>query len=175
MGRSRSSSSRREREEKKSCCTWPLILIFVLSLAIAAFLVWWFEPWKKSGQDAANDIDSSDPWDSWIPETLEPALKGTPAPTETPPFQFMQCDPDNTNTGQADCCNGLEGICDLRANEIMYATLHNGMATVENGFVIGANHISPLEEALEEGYRGLNLDICNCGGEIIFCHGELDP
>jgi len=53
----------------------------------------------------------------------------------------------------------------------MYATLHNAMATFEDGFLFGPNHQSSLEGALEAGYRGLNLDICNCGGEIVFCHG----
>eukprot|EP00536_Pseudo-nitzschia_multiseries_P003643 jgi/Psemu1/302077/fgenesh1_kg.57_\ len=45
------------------------------------------------------------------------------------------------------------------------------MATFENGFLFGPNHRYKLEGALEAGYRGLNLDICNCGGEIYFCHG----
>ena len=161
------SSSR--REANKSCCTWPRIFSLVLSLALAAFLVWYFEPWKKveinngtgnSGNSGYNDM----------PDTIKPTLVATSPPTPTPQYQFMQCDPDITD--QADCCNGLEGICDLRADEVMYATLHNGMATFEDGFLFGPNHQSPLEGALEAGYRGLNLDICNCGGEIIFCHGE---
>lgn len=100
---------------------------------------------------------------------VTPIVIDTPPPTATPRYEFMQCDPNRP--GQADCCNGLEGICDQRANEIMYATLHNGMAAFETGFLIGPNHQMPLEEALEAGYRGLNLDICNCGGEITFCHG----
>lgn len=141
----------------------------MLALAIAASLLWWFEPWKSvqgvngilNGEDEGGSGSGSD--------EKTPIVIETPAPTTTPRYEFMQCDPDIT--GQTDCCNGLEGICDLRANEIMYATLHNGMAAFETGFVIGPNHQLPLEEALEAGYRGLNLDICNCGGEIIFCHG----
>ena len=85
-------------------------------------------------------------------------------------YEFIQCD-DTSGTG--DCCNGLEGICDLRANEVLYATLHNGMATFEDGFLFGPNHKYQLESALKAGYRGLNLDLCNCGGETIFCHGTL--
>jgi len=129
-----------------------------------SFLVWWFEPWK-SGQTFSGIGNSGR--GSTI--TLRPTASPTFAPTMMPRYQFMQCDADNT--GQADCCNGLVGICDLRADEIMYATLHNGMATVEDGFFIGANHYYPLETALKAGFRGINLDICNCGGELVFCHG----
>lgn len=150
--------SRRSREEKKSFCTWPRIFCLVVAIAVASFLIWWFEPWK-AGQDASRSDDSR-------PDTIKPIGIATPAPSATPGYTFMQCDSD-----KSDCCNGLEGICDLRANEVMYATLHNAMATFEDGFLFGPNHQSSLEGALEAGYRGLNLDICNCGGEIVFCHG----
>ena len=150
-------SRRSRRQEKKSCCTWPKIFLSVAILAIGAFLVWWFEPWEGLPEPIASTLEDL------RPDTFKPVGMTTSAPTETP---FMQCDETSEN-----CCNGLDGLCDLRANEIMYATLHNGMSTVDDGFFVGANHESPLEEALEAGYRGLNLDICNCGGELNFCHG----
>lgn len=53
----------------------------------------------------------------------------------------------------------------------MFATVHNAMADRGNGFVLLPNQNRPLEEALEEGYRALNLDVCNCGGNHVFCHG----
>lgn len=156
-------SRRSKREEKKSCCTWPRIFLLVVVLAISAFLVWWFEPWKKFPETANNLGQSvSDGIDDIRPETRKPK---TTAPTEAP-FQFIQCNPDS-----GDCCNGLEGLCDLRADEILYATIHNGMSTVDDGFFVGGNHVKSLEDALEAGYRGLNLDICNCNGELVFCHG----
>jgi hypothetical protein len=86
----------------------------------------------------------------------------TGSPTASPGYEFIQC-----RDGQ-DCCNGLETICDLRANEVLYAMPHNAMATFEDGFLFGPNHRFKLEGAVEAGYRGLNLDLCNCGGEIIF-------
>jgi len=158
----------RRREEKKGCCTWPWIFGTVLALALASFLIWWFEPWKGFvGQDANGSENSSDQGDIKSTGTAKPIIVPTSAPTSaTPQYQFIQCD------GQKECCNGLEGICDLRVDEVLFATLHNAMATFEDGFLFGPNHQSPLEDALEVGYRGLNLDICNCGGEIIFCHGE---
>ncbi len=130
------------------------------------FLIWWFEPWKDFiGSASKNDQNSG----VSRPATLKPQVVPTLSPTAAPKFQFNQCDPQS---GTDDCCNGLEGLCDLRADQILYGTLHNAMSTVDDGFFIGANHVASLEEALEAGYRGLNLDICNCGGELVFCHGK---
>lgn len=165
-------SSRRE-ESNRSCCTWPRILLLVILLAVAGVCVWKFVPWE----DSINNVLGAVP----IPENnnngggtdsniAKPNTVETASPTSSPMYEFIQCD-DTSGTG--DCCNGLEGICDLRANEVLYATLHNGMATFEDGFLFGPNHKYQLESALKAGYRGLNLDLCNCGGETIFCHGTL--
>jgi len=163
----RSTSSRRE-EKSSSFCTWPRIFGLVLVLAFSSFLIYYFEPWKRIGQDSTNnEIVIGGKNGNDLAATSKPVV--VEEPTAAPAYQFMQCDPNNT--GRSDCCNGLEGACDLRADEIMYATLHNGMATFEDGYLFRPNHQSPLEEALEAGYRGLNLDVCNCGGEIKFCHG----
>ena len=89
----------------------------------------------------------------------------TVSPTPPPPVDFMRC-PEN-----GECCNGLESNCDLRPNEIMWATVHNAM----HDDLLGNNR-APLEEALEAGYRGLQLDVCLCDNpetsqaEIVFCH-----
>ena len=92
----------------------------------------------------------------------------SPAPSanEVEVYEFMQCE-----STDEDCCNGLDNICDLGVDDIMYATLHNAMASFEDGFLFGPNHRYKLESALEAGYRGINLDVCNCGGDIVFCHG----
>lgn len=42
------------------------------------------------------------------------------------------------------CCNGLENNCRLRVNEMMWATVHNAMSSVEDGFV-AANNRRQLE------------------------------
>lgn len=84
-----------------------------------------------------------------------------------PKYEFMQC----PETGE--CCNGLQSNCDLRVNEIMFATLHNA----NHDSLLVPNHDAPLEGALEAGYRGLFLDVCKCPNrltnsiEITFCHG----
>lgn len=173
------------REEKRSCCTWPRILALVVLLIAGAICVWYFVPWDYTINKVLDDVEipfgnSDESTDDGvpplkdndaIPNTRKPQPVVTPSPTlsptKPPDYEFMRC-----NSGNAgECCNGQEGICDLRLNEALFATLHNGMATFEDGFLFGPNHKYKLEGALDRGYRGLNLDICNCGGEIMFCHG----
>lgn len=99
-------------------------------------------------------------------------------PQEATPYDFWQCPAADTG----DCCNGLESICDLRVNQVLFATVHN--ANHDNGTAF-SNNLAPLEGALEAGYRGLMLDVCKCvdsfgQDEIIFCHstcafGTRDP
>jgi len=68
-------------------------------------------------------------------------------------------------------CNGNYLNCHRRANEIMYATVHNAMSSQEDGF-LAYNNLYPLEDALEAGFRGLSLDSCDCARVgIQFCHG----
>ena len=53
-------------------------------------------------------------------------------------------------------------------NLLMFKTLLNQIK--EGGFFIGYNHKLGLEKALVAGYRGINLDVCNCNGVLQFCH-----
>jgi len=76
-------------------------------------------------------------------------------------------------------CNGLENLCDVPVDEAMWATLHNAYSTDED-FFAAANHYSQLQTAVENGWRGINLDIGKCGGELVFVHtkcffGNSDP
>ena len=77
-------------------------------------------------------------------------------------FRFDQC-PNNGS-----CCNGLSTNCDLKVDEILFATVHNANHHVPPF----SNHGQSLEDALEAGYRGLQLDFCKCDGELRFCHGS---
>lgn len=92
----------------------------------------------------------------------------TDAPTPAPDsFQFQQCADPTSN-----CCNGLDnGLCDLRVDQVMYATSHNANAAAETGFLVSPNHQFRLEDSLPAGYRGINIDVCNCGGSLTLCHG----
>jgi hypothetical protein len=67
-------------------------------------------------------------------------------------------------------CNGLTLNCHRRANEIMYATVHNAMSSRENSF-LAYNNLYPLEQALAAGFRGLTIDSCDCARiGIQLCH-----
>ena len=88
----------------------------------------------------------------------------------------MQC-PDASSNGSELCCNGSPLNCQLKVNEMMFAMVHNAMSSEEGNFMAGYNHYYGLEKALVAGYRGINLDVCNCGGVLQFCHnvcGEFE-
>eukprot|EP00592_Proboscia_alata_P010521 CAMPEP_0194364172 /NCGR_PEP_ID=MMETSP0174-20130528/12086_1 /TAXON_ID=216777 /ORGANISM="Proboscia alata, Strain PI-D3" /LENGTH=349 /DNA_ID=CAMNT_0039138065 /DNA_START=92 /DNA_END=1141 /DNA_ORIENTATION=- len=85
--------------------------------------------------------------------------------------------PEDTNVTVIDYewegCNGLESNCELKVNEILFATMHNAMSTAEDSFVY-PNHQFKMEKALAAGYRGFLLDVCDCGDAVNmnlqFCH-----
>lgn len=135
---------------------------------VTGILIWQFAPIDKALDSVLPNFNNT--FDSTDKVTLAPGSP-TAAPTEIPPpaFVFMQCEDETQN-----CCNGLDTICDLRLNEIFYASTHNAMATFEDGFALGANHRYKLEDSLEKGYRGINMDVCNCNGEYQLCHGVCD-
>eukprot|EP00592_Proboscia_alata_P005017 CAMPEP_0194372840 /NCGR_PEP_ID=MMETSP0174-20130528/21235_1 /TAXON_ID=216777 /ORGANISM="Proboscia alata, Strain PI-D3" /LENGTH=266 /DNA_ID=CAMNT_0039151577 /DNA_START=746 /DNA_END=1546 /DNA_ORIENTATION=+ len=49
--------------------------------------------------------------------------------------------------------------------------MHNAMSTSDDNFML-PNHVLGMEKALDAGYRGFMLDVCDCGSSgIRFCHG----
>jgi len=153
---------------KRRCC-WPLLIVVVILAAVGGILLWQFLPENTKSElsqgfpgDTESNKEDPDGESGGDPEPVE-----TLAPTPSP-YEFNQC----TGTDPDDCCNGVDGICDLGVDAIMYAQAHNAMATEEDGFLVGPNHEFPLEDALEAGYRGLNLDVCNCTGILTLCHGQ---
>ena len=40
-------------------------------------------------------------------------------------------------------CNGLESLCDVRVNELLFATLHNAVSTQQDGVTLLADHYYP--------------------------------
>ena len=123
----------------------------VVTLAVIGILIWQFVPEDKV-DDAIDSVGlgKNDDDEKDEPTTTPPTL----SPSSPPAFVFDQC---------GDCCNGLSSNCELRLDEVMFAGVHNAMATRENGFTLGGNHDFELESALEAGYRALNMDVCNCG------------
>lgn len=78
------------------------------------------------------------------------SVRPTTIPTEAPTITGFQA------------CNGDESLCDVPANQVLYATLHNAISSLEDGVTIVPNHALQLEKALQSGWRGLNFDIGKC-------------
>eukprot|EP00978_Attheya_sp_CCMP212_P047267 scaffold421287_cov61-Attheya_sp.AAC.3 len=129
-------------DEGKGCIgTWrPMfvpVLACILLIVAAGLMLIFLEPWEKDDNKGSNEN----------PPSLE--------------FFFNQC-PENSTS----CCNGLETNCQLKVNEIMIATARYAVSSPPtNETLLPPTNRLPLEDALEMGYRGLMLEICNCGEE----------
>jgi hypothetical protein len=71
-------------------------------------------------------------------------------------------------------------LCSAKVTDSLFATLHNGHASADRGFVAFPNHDKSLEAAVEAGYRGINVDIGRCNGKLALTHtycflGKRDP
>ncbi len=66
-------------------------------------------------------------------------------------------------------CNGAPELCDRRFDEVAYATTHNAMSNVEDGFV-GPNQRFSVSRQLADGIRGLMLDIHYWEDVVTLCH-----
>eukprot|EP00339_Tiarina_fusa_P018132 CAMPEP_0117031182 /NCGR_PEP_ID=MMETSP0472-20121206/22446_1 /TAXON_ID=693140 ORGANISM="Tiarina fusus, Strain LIS" /NCGR_SAMPLE_ID=MMETSP0472 /ASSEMBLY_ACC=CAM_ASM_000603 /LENGTH=383 /DNA_ID=CAMNT_0004739463 /DNA_START=48 /DNA_END=1199 /DNA_ORIENTATION=+ len=159
------TSNESDKNEEKSCCTWPKVLVIAVVLVVVGILVWQFAPIDDAIDAVLPTFNNTG---NEGPSGSTPMASPTPAPStaESERFEFMLC-----SSQDQDCCNGLDSICDLGVDDILYASVHNAMASFEDGFLFGPNHRYNLESALEAGYRGINLDVCNCGGVYQFCHG----
>lgn len=157
-----------EHEKHKSCCTWPKIVVASLVLIAGGVVIWQFAPIDEAIDSVLPTFNNTGNGGSNNDDDQDSASSPTAAPTAYERYEFMQCaDPNSAN-----CCNGLDnGICDLRVDEVLYATSHNANADFESDYLFAPNHLYKLETSLEAGYRGINVDVCNCGGELVFCHG----
>lgn len=145
-------------DKKRCCCCHPcLVLLLVLVLAaVGGVLVWQLLP-----EDQKNSIKGVvDSGASGV------SGDGTDDLGEAPTFDYYRCSSDE------DCCNGVDTICDLRLSEVMFAGLHNAMATKQDGFLFAGNHEFQLESALQAGFRGINVDVGNCDGSLVLVHNQ---
>ena len=176
-------------------CFLLLFVIVVLVIGIVAWQVLSDDNSSRSSNDSSssggffgsgglfgdddNNTTASPPSFTTRPRATPAPNSGlqTDAPTIAPtiaPYPFNQCSSDS-----AQCCNGVENICDFPVNEVMFGVVHNAMATTDS--FLFPNHERPMEEALEAGFRGVNLDVCLCNGvSYKLCHGqcgigEADP
>jgi len=143
--------------ESGKCCSWTKFCVFILFLGGALGAIFGLIDIEEirgffTGSSTSGGTDSGG---------------GDTEVVDTTPYVFMQC------VEGEECCNGFASNCDLRVNELMYATVHNA----NHDDILVPNHEAPLEGALEAGYRGLMLDVCYCTNaetqamEITFCHG----
>ena len=96
------------------------------------------------------------------PPTPIPTV-ATNAPITSPPFfNFPQ---------QVTACNGLANLCDQPINNVLFGVLHNANAARDSGYAFAYNHEGTLEAALEAGWRGINVDVHRCGGDVVLAHG----
>ncbi len=147
---------------KSRCC--PLI-IFIIILGVAFGTIFGFIPIDDIKNFLGIEVPPFGGNNDNGTATADPEVTDAPTPSPTPSFRYMQC----PEIGE--CCNGLESNCDLTPQEMMWPTVHNAM----HDDLLGNNR-APLEEALEAGYRGLQLDVCSCKNdetqlnELVFCH-----
>lgn len=146
-----------EASVKKSCCNWPRVIFTFVLIAVAVVLIRLFVPFDQAITNvlpnfAANSTDSTD----------------MPAPSSSPstqPYVFIQCQTKD------DCCQGLDGMCDLRLGEVLFAGAHNSFASTDKGFFIEANQKIETKVSLAAGFRDISVDMCNCDGRYVLCHG----
>eukprot|EP01068_Selenidium_serpulae_P019608 Selendium_serpulae@DN6937_c0_g1_i1.p3 len=73
-------------------------------------------------------------------------------------------------TTMSTLCNGVPSICDLPANDVMYAVAHKAHSARDSAVPDDFHHFEVLEAALGAGYRGLGFDVCLCAdGAVQFC------
>jgi hypothetical protein len=105
-----------------------------------------------------------------IPGTMGESDYETSSPTSTPP-------PVNGNTT---ACNGVQGLCQVSVNNVMFAVMHTANAALDAGYSPFYSHVGTLEAALAAGIRGINLKMGLCDGQVRLkdgmCNiGTLDP
>jgi hypothetical protein len=66
-------------------------------------------------------------------------------------------------------CNGSPELCGRPFDEVAYATTHNAMSNLDDGF-IGPNQRYTVRRQLDEGVRGLMLDTHYDAGQASLCH-----
>ena len=79
--------------------------------------------------------------------------------------------PDGAPTDAAPeaTCNGAAALCERRYDQVAYVTTHNAMSTQEDGF-FGPNQFLGIARQLDDGVRGLMLDVHDDQGKPTLCH-----
>lgn len=148
-----------------------MLLCFIILIAVGAILVWHFLPANNKAlvkQGVSNSpvtipTGGGSGGGSSSSSSSSTSTQSSPLPNYT----FNQCSSNNINN----CCNGVDTICDLKVNEILIASVHNGQSSVDEGFYLVANQQYKFEIALEAGFRGMKVELGMCNGQILMIHG----
>lgn len=70
----------------------------------------------------------------------------------------------------AGSCNGSPTLCDRRYDQVAYATTHNAFSVDSEGFG-AANQSRSMRRQLDDGVRGMMLDVYSNLGRTFLCHG----
>jgi hypothetical protein len=82
-----------------------------------------------------------------------------------------RCDPMDAGA-VIETCNGSALLCDRRFDEVAYLVTHNAMSNAEDRFIL-PNQTFPIYRQLEDGVRGLMLDVHEADdGTISLCHAN---
>ena len=111
------------------------------------------------GMDVTPDVLQEEPTD------VVPGEVGLDAPSDS----VTPDAPPPVETG----CNGTEALCDRRYDEVCFPTTHNSMSNADGGWFL-PNQTHGLTRQLEDGIRGLMLDVHPFDGKAYLCHGVCD-
>lgn len=183
------------RDDEK-CCSWPKVALFFMVLSVTFVMLFFLIPVNSIARQIIPDIDpyktklansTAMPFPSFAPSSIDSIevvmthmTHTTNSTNISQPQNFNSPSISPTELSSLDCskgklcCNGLASNCHLRLNQVMYPSLHNAMDTKEGGSLDVQNHLYPLEDAIEAGYRGIHLNVCECRGVLQFCHGVCD-
>jgi hypothetical protein len=79
---------------------------------------------------------------------------------------------DTTTGPPLRACNGHAALCDRPLDQVTFATTHNSAAATDSGFSpFNANQVFDIARQLDDGIRGMMLDVTDDGGNTVLCHG----
>ena len=69
-------------------------------------------------------------------------------------------------------CDGLEGLCDLRIDQVTFPGTHNAGSdsSIVSDTCLYRNHLSDMANQFCGGVRYFDIDTCWHGGKVINCH-----
>uniref|UniRef100_A0A7S0ARY0 Phosphatidylinositol-specific phospholipase C X domain-containing protein n=2 Tax=Minutocellus polymorphus TaxID=265543 RepID=A0A7S0ARY0_9STRA len=165
-------------------CTWMVAGSFLVVFLAVMIMALVFSPIDQGVAKVIPNFEPNEEQRAWILKrdtpTASPTVPleidgddGDEGDTKLPSssgqqYKFIQCDEGG------ECCNGNALNCNLRLNEMSFATVHNANSAKESSSALGYNHLFDLDGALVAGYRAINLDVCRCDGKIRFCHNFCD-